>query len=590
MKKRIENKFLIIKNTDNTLLINKQDSKDIYLFKGTTKDIIDNIDRSKKEVIKFLTNKYNVDKNKLIQDYDNFLVELFDLSKSEVESLVCSNVELKQLIGNSRLNNVVVEITNNCPFKCSHCYIDSTIKTYMSLNMFKKIVNQALDLNCYNITITGGEPLMNPNFLDMYKYAKENGMIVGINTNAFLLNDSIIEVFKMYKPSVIEISVYGYDNTSYMNFTKSKNAFEIIDKNIDRLLSAGIEVNLKTTLTKHNYTYLQDLKNYAKKKGTQFRYDYLVFPKLVNNNFKKNEECLDPKQIIEIFKSDNEDVAFFKRAVLETIKNKDDDFYISEIFQCSLGKNQVFINCTGDIKPCLVVNQSYNISNTDIITALDYFENNTCLLKFNSNSKCRNCYKRKLCRYCPGRFYLETGSYEKAPNHYCELSDLLLSEFKPKYSFTFFIPEDRIDNKNIDLIFKILKENEQKINTQEITDEMKNEWVNMILNTPDYYIIVCKINDEVVAFLSYCIVDIGLMLSEIQIKEEFQGKLNIFKKIMNEFISKVNINEYNKIYATINSKHTKSKEVFTHIGFINKSGILYEANTKDILEWLEKKH
>lgn len=189
MKKKIVNKFLVIKNIDNTLLINKQDSKDIYLFEGTAKDIIDNINKSKKEVIEILTNKYSIEKNKLIQDYDAFLDELLNLSNSEIESLACSNVELKQLMGNSRLNNVVVEITNNCPFKCSHCYIDNAIKTHMNFNTFKKIVNQALDLNCYNITITGGEPLMNPDFLDMYKYAKENGMIVGINTNAFLLND-----------------------------------------------------------------------------------------------------------------------------------------------------------------------------------------------------------------------------------------------------------------------------------------------------------------------------------------------------------------------------------------------------------------
>lgn len=588
MKEKIENKFLIIKNINNTILINKKNSKDIYLFEGTAKDIIDNIEKSKKEVIEILTNKYTIDEDKLICDYDTFLVELSNLSSSKFESLVCSSADLKKFMGNSRLNNVVVEITNSCPFKCSHCYIDDSSKKYMDFNTFKKIVDQAFKLNCYNITLTGGEPLMNPSFLDMYKYAKEKGMLVGINTNAFLLNDEIIEMFKTYKPNIIEISIYGYDNTSYMDFTKSKNAFDIIDKNINKLSNIGIEVNLKTTLTKHNYNYLQELKDYAKMKKKKFRYDYLVFPKLANNNFCKNDECLDPKQIIEIFKSDKEDVSFFKRAVLETIKNKDDDFYIDEIFQCSLGKKQVFINCNGDIKPCLVVNNSYNISNTDIVTALDYFENMTCLLKFNSNSKCRNCYKRKLCRYCPGRFYLETGSYEKAPIHYCELSDLLLNEFKPEYSFSFFTPKDRINNKDINLIFEILKENEQKINTQVITNEMKNEWVNMILNTPDYYIIVCKINDEVVAFLSYCIVDIGLMLSEIQIKEEFQGKLSIFRKIIREFINKIDLNQYDKIYATINGKHIKSKEAFTHIGFVNKCGILYEANTKSILEWLEE--
>ena len=41
-----------------------------------------------------------------------------------------------------------------------------------------------------------------------------------------------------------------------------------------------------------------------------------------------------------------------------------------------------------------------------------------------------NCNKKSLCRYCPGKFYMETGSLTNVPNFYCELADKLIKEFK----------------------------------------------------------------------------------------------------------------------------------------------------------------
>jgi hypothetical protein len=51
-------------------------------------------------------------------------------------------------------------------------------------------------------------------------------------------------------------------------------------------------------------------------------------------------------------------------------------------------------------------------------------------LKVDSTFKCYNCYKKKICRYCPGRFYLETGNYLDVPKFYCDMADAIIKEFK----------------------------------------------------------------------------------------------------------------------------------------------------------------
>lgn len=49
---------------------------------------------------------------------------------------------------------------------------------------------------------------------------------------------------------------------------------------------------------------------------------------------------------------------------------------------------------------------------------------------FNDNDKCKNCNKKQICRYCPGKFLMETGSYHTPPQFYCDLTDEIIKEYK----------------------------------------------------------------------------------------------------------------------------------------------------------------
>ena len=53
-----------------------------------------------------------------------------------------------------------------------------------------------------------------------------------------------------YKPNVIEISLYGFDNNSYFEFTHFSNGYTVVDNNIKKLIKNNININFKTVLTK----------------------------------------------------------------------------------------------------------------------------------------------------------------------------------------------------------------------------------------------------------------------------------------------------------------------------------------------------
>lgn len=337
--------------------------------------------------------------------------------------------QLMQILNSNILKECTIEITNGCPFRCDHCYVEKSNIKMMTLEQFKNIINQLLKINCNTILLTGGEPMANPDFLDMYIYAKKKGMIVHLNTTCFLLNEQILNTLIKYKPKSIEISLYGYDNITYEKFTHKKEAFEKVFKNIIKLKNSNINISLKSVITKKNYQYIDKLKKISQENNIRFRYDYIVFPKIIDNKFEKNDEALDAEAIVKIIKQDNKDIEYFKNAVKNIKKLKNKETSINEVFQCTMGKDRVFIDCNLYIKPCLVVPMKYSLNNYSIEEAIKLMNEEIANIKFKSKSKCQNCYKRKLCRYCPGRFFLETGSYENAPKFYCEMADALIKEF-----------------------------------------------------------------------------------------------------------------------------------------------------------------
>ena len=265
----------------------------------------------------------------------------------------------------------------------------------MTFDEFKNIVNQLLCINCNSILITGGEPTLNPDFIKMYKYAKEKGMFVSINTNGFYFNNDIKNIFLKFKPNLIEITLYGYNKETYKKFTHVNDSYNGVINSIEFLSINGIKFNLKATLTKENYMYLAEMRKISYKYKCMFRYDYILFPKINEVN-----------------------------------KGKNKNHYINKVFSCKIAKEIIYIDCNGFIKPCLVIDKKYNIKSWKIKDAIEdmrkYFDN----IKFENNFKCQNCYKRKICRYCPGRNFLENGVYDTASKFYCNLADLLLEEFK----------------------------------------------------------------------------------------------------------------------------------------------------------------
>ena len=152
------------------------------------------------------------------------------------------------------------------------------------------------------------------------------------------------------------------------------------------------------------------------------------------------------------------------------------------------------------------------------------------------------------------------------------------------YDYDNKIPMDKIDEM-LKIIIKFYNKFNKRNNS---TEEVYSPWINIVRNTKDYHVLLCYLDKELVGFINYMYQENGLMLSEIQIKDQFQGKNDILRKMIGEVLNISDKNKYSEILCTINPKNEKSKLIFTHIGFKNIEGILYKIDYNNLLNWVNK--
>lgn len=127
----------------------------------------------------------------------------------------------KNIFSNRKIEMATIEILTACNFRCIHCYNQDLKKRYLKVNLFKNIIDQLVDSGCQSVTITGGEPLLHPNFSEIYNYCFKKGLKVSLFTNGYYV-DKYIELFKSFIPKKVEISLYGTNNATYKKYVKLK--------------------------------------------------------------------------------------------------------------------------------------------------------------------------------------------------------------------------------------------------------------------------------------------------------------------------------------------------------------------------------
>lgn len=95
---------------------------------------------------------------------------------------------------------IYFRVTGVCNLNCLHCFNAADINkdfSYWTYEEFKKLIAEAKEIGLIDFEITGGEPLLNPDFIKIVKEIYANDMIVSsIVTNGHFLTQEILDELK----------------------------------------------------------------------------------------------------------------------------------------------------------------------------------------------------------------------------------------------------------------------------------------------------------------------------------------------------------------------------------------------------------
>ena len=143
------------------------------------------------------------------------------------------------------------ELTPLCNFNCKMCYVHLDAgqlngKALLPVETWKDLIHQAWEAGMMHVTLSGGECLTYPGFDELYMYVQSLGCDVTILTNGYLLDDRRIKFFRQHKPSLIQISLYGWNDDVYERVTGVR-AFSRVAENVQKAIEAGFNVRLVIT-------------------------------------------------------------------------------------------------------------------------------------------------------------------------------------------------------------------------------------------------------------------------------------------------------------------------------------------------------
>ncbi|MFI7679519.1 radical SAM protein [Actinophytocola sp. NPDC049390] len=145
------------------------------------------------------------------------------------------------------------ELNLGCNYDCEHCYL--ALKKFDGLPWpdRKRLLHVMRDAGVLWLQLTGGEPLIDKLFPDVYRLAYELGMMISVSSNGSRLpNRSILDLLTTLRPYRLTISVYGATAESYDSLTRRPGSFAKFQRGLLAAHEAGLPLNLNLIVTQHN--------------------------------------------------------------------------------------------------------------------------------------------------------------------------------------------------------------------------------------------------------------------------------------------------------------------------------------------------
>jgi MoaA/NifB/PqqE/SkfB family radical SAM enzyme len=320
------------------------------------------------------------------------------------------------------LYSLFIELTYNCNQHCIHCYNPKDMNSIqINIEQYKKLIDDAINLGCFNVILSGGEATINKHFVEILEYTKSKRLSVEIFTNGQTLYDEpdlMNKIVALY-PYRIGLSLYSMDGSIHDKITGISGSFNKTIYVIKKLKELNINVEIKCFQLAVNNSGFLDVLKFGENNNIFVNIDLSLIPTLTGDKKPLEFELTDEGALIGIFteKSSPLYIDINSRDI-----TKESNGFLNDS-PCNAGFSQLSITPSLDVYPCcsmpLVLGNLNDISLCDIWNNAMKKSLNSKLYKWQQIKRkdLQECFSNDYCvycEYCPGMGMLENGLLKKS--------------------------------------------------------------------------------------------------------------------------------------------------------------------------------
>lgn len=325
-----------------------------------------------------------------------------------------------------------IDLTYRCNNNCRHCWLKipsdfSEEKSELSFPEIRKIVDEARSMGCRRWSISGGEPMLRPDFSDIFDYLTRNSKTYSINTNGTFITPTIAKL--MVRIGVKMIALYGATRDVHDHITRNPGSFEAVLRGFRYLKEAGAGFVVQLIPMKDNYHQFKEMVQLAESLSKHYRIGSPWLFLSGSGDAKKNEEIknqrLPPQEVVAL---DSPDVAFeewLERENRGCYQEVSSQYHFSS---CVHIRRDFHIDPYGMMSLCNFVKDPclrYDVRKGSFKDGWDNFIPSLATkIKVTEEYKenCGSCELRKDCRTCPVYGYLEHRDCNRKVEYLCAVA------------------------------------------------------------------------------------------------------------------------------------------------------------------------
>lgn len=306
-----------------------------------------------------------------------------------------------------------LEITPRCNFSCRMCYVhlkEEQISKYgkeLTAKEWLRIAEEAKEAGTVWLCVTGGEPLMHPEFETIWRELTQMGFFITLQTNASLIRGKFARLLEECPPRGVKITLYGSNDEIYKKVCRVEKGFTRVDEGIRTLLERKIPVQLVSTVIRQNEEDVKNMGMYA----FSHRLPWMATGGIRASCRGADNEAREVRVEEKMEESRKQEIRKFLEKTPIDINRKPCTY-------CKDYRLGYWIMWNGDMRFCSFMNEP-NIPVKELGFRKAWEE----LIRYEEAlewpEECKSCSVQKACFKCAGTLAAECGSPHRVTEEFC---------------------------------------------------------------------------------------------------------------------------------------------------------------------------